>query len=107
VSLQCSFGAVIHFCSGKGKVGGIWADVNSTSALQLNSLIYRFHPGVLWRHTYPSRDEIISGTFYLTAGTEIRTHVAVKKSVEFGRNTNSSLVRVSTYDPFHSLPTTV
>lgn len=26
------------------KVGGVWARVNSTSALQLNSLMYRFHP---------------------------------------------------------------
>jgi hypothetical protein len=46
---------------GKPHVGGIWADVNKTSALQLNSLIYRFHPAVLWRSTYPSRDEILSG----------------------------------------------
>ncbi|KAI0033186.1 FAD/NAD(P)-binding domain-containing protein [Vararia minispora EC-137] len=42
------------------RVGGIWRDVNNTSALQLNSLIYRFHPGVLWKHTYPTREEILS-----------------------------------------------
>ncbi|EPQ60566.1 FAD/NAD P-binding domain-containing protein [Gloeophyllum trabeum ATCC 11539] len=40
--------------------GGIWAHVNSTSGLQLNSLIYRFHPAVLWRHAFPKRDEVLS-----------------------------------------------
>ncbi|EPS96966.1 FAD/NAD-binding domain-containing protein [Fomitopsis schrenkii] len=41
-------------------VGGIWAHVNATSGLQLNSLLYRFHPGVLWSRTFPHRDEILS-----------------------------------------------
>ncbi|KAI0313794.1 FAD/NAD-P-binding domain-containing protein [Amylostereum chailletii] len=41
-------------------VGGIWANVNKTSGLQLNSLLYRFHPGVLWTRTFPYRDEILS-----------------------------------------------
>ncbi|KAI0643289.1 FAD/NAD-P-binding domain-containing protein [Trametes meyenii] len=40
-------------------VGGIWAHVNKTSGLQLNSLLYRFHPGVLWSCTFPHRDEIL------------------------------------------------
>ncbi|KZV80618.1 FAD/NAD(P)-binding domain-containing protein, partial [Exidia glandulosa HHB12029] len=43
----------------KDKVGGIWADVNSTSGLQLNSLLYRFHPAVHWKHAFPHRDEIL------------------------------------------------
>jgi hypothetical protein len=41
------------------KVGGIWANVNSTSALQLNSILYRFHPAVIWSQGYPPRDEIL------------------------------------------------
>ncbi|EJU04623.1 FAD/NADP-binding domain-containing protein [Dacryopinax primogenitus] len=41
-------------------VGGIWAHVNRTSGLQLNSLLYRFHPGVLWTSTFPKRDEILN-----------------------------------------------
>ncbi|KIJ51164.1 hypothetical protein M422DRAFT_203180, partial [Sphaerobolus stellatus SS14] len=41
------------------KVGGIWANVNKTSGLQLNSMLYRFHPGVYWKHTFPHRDEIL------------------------------------------------
>ncbi|EJD00301.1 FAD/NAD-binding domain-containing protein [Fomitiporia mediterranea MF3/22] len=40
-------------------VGGIWSHVNSTSGLQINSLIYRFHPGVFWREGFPKRDEIL------------------------------------------------
>ncbi|MBW0508124.1 hypothetical protein O181_047839 [Austropuccinia psidii MF-1] len=30
------------------QVGGIWSRVNSTSALQLHSIVYRFHPSVKW-----------------------------------------------------------
>ncbi|EJF62066.1 FAD/NAD(P)-binding domain-containing protein [Dichomitus squalens LYAD-421 SS1] len=42
------------------KVGGIWTNVNKTSGLQLNSLLYRFHPAVLWSRAFPHRDEILS-----------------------------------------------
>lgn len=42
------------------KVGGIWANVNSTSGLQLNSMLYRFHPAVIWSRGFPFRDEILS-----------------------------------------------
>ncbi|KIM26442.1 hypothetical protein M408DRAFT_330606 [Serendipita vermifera MAFF 305830] len=40
-------------------VGGIWSHVNSTSGLQLNSMLYRFHPAVLWSRGFPHRDEIL------------------------------------------------
>ncbi|KZT01935.1 FAD/NAD(P)-binding domain-containing protein [Laetiporus sulphureus 93-53] len=40
-------------------VGGIWAHVNKTSGLQLNSMLYRFHPAVLWSSAFPKRDEIL------------------------------------------------
>lgn len=40
-------------------VGGIWSHVNRTSGLQLNSLLYRFHPAVCWTTTFPKRDEIL------------------------------------------------
>ena len=33
---------------------------NSTSQLQLNSILYRFHPSVKWNSGFPKRDEIIS-----------------------------------------------
>ncbi|WFD23403.1 hypothetical protein MEQU1_002092 [Malassezia equina] len=41
------------------ETGGIWANVNSSSGLQINSIMYRFHPLVLWKRFYPSRDEIL------------------------------------------------
>jgi dimethylaniline monooxygenase (N-oxide forming) len=41
-------------------VGGIWAAENATSALQLNSILYRFHPAIFWSRGFPRRDEIIS-----------------------------------------------
>ncbi|BGP05362.1 Baeyer-Villiger monooxygenase [Rhodotorula toruloides] len=41
-------------------VGGVWARENSTSQLQLNSILYRFHPSVKWSRGFPKRDEIIS-----------------------------------------------
>ncbi|KAI5826953.1 FAD/NAD(P)-binding domain-containing protein [Schizophyllum commune Tattone D] len=40
-------------------LGGIWAHVNSTSGLQINSIMYRFHPAVLWSRAFPHRDEIL------------------------------------------------
>ncbi|KAF8152257.1 hypothetical protein B0H34DRAFT_111065 [Crassisporium funariophilum] len=43
----------------RSKLGGIWAHENSTSGLQLNSLLYRFHPAVLWSRAFPLRDEIL------------------------------------------------
>ncbi|KAK4056269.1 hypothetical protein OIO90_002712 [Microbotryomycetes sp. JL221] len=42
------------------KIGGVWSNVNSTSQLQLNSLMYRFHPSVKWSKGFPKRDEIVS-----------------------------------------------
>ncbi|KAF7290443.1 hypothetical protein HMN09_01302600 [Mycena chlorophos] len=52
---------VVLFESGpRSSLGGIWAHENSTSGLQLNSHLYRFHPGVVWRNAFPLRDEILS-----------------------------------------------
>ncbi|THH13712.1 hypothetical protein EW146_g6535 [Bondarzewia mesenterica] len=53
-----NFEVVIYEAS--DRPGGIWAHVNKTSGLQINSLIYRFHPAVLWSCAYPLRDEILS-----------------------------------------------
>lgn len=41
-------------------IGGIWARVNSTSSLQLDSFMYRFHPSVKWSNHFPvKRGEIV------------------------------------------------
>ena len=43
-------------------IGGIWSRVNSTSGLQISSIMYRFHPAVKWTKGYPHRDEILKNT---------------------------------------------
>lgn len=43
----------------KERLGGIWSRVNSTSGLQISSIMYRWHPAVLWSKGYPKRDEIL------------------------------------------------
>ncbi len=40
-------------------LGGIWARVNSTSSLQVYSVMYRFHPTVRWHRRYPGRQRIL------------------------------------------------
>ncbi|OJJ50109.1 hypothetical protein ASPZODRAFT_89950 [Penicilliopsis zonata CBS 506.65] len=39
-------------------LGGIWSRVNSTSSLQVHSVMYRFHPSVHYDTAYPSQGEI-------------------------------------------------
>ncbi|KAH9840185.1 FAD/NAD-P-binding domain-containing protein [Rhodofomes roseus] len=62
-------------------IGGIWANVNATSGLQLNSLLYRFHPGVLWSSMFPRRDAILSEIrrtwkeYHLEPRTHLNTRV--------------------------------
>lgn len=69
------------------KIGGIWANVNKTSGLQLNSLLYRFHPAVRWFHTFPKRDEILGGRFlrlFERGSSESSTLEIRKVWVEYG-----------------------
>ncbi|KJA21925.1 hypothetical protein HYPSUDRAFT_186828 [Hypholoma sublateritium FD-334 SS-4] len=53
------FEVVIFEQTSESKLGGIWANVNATSGLQLNSLLYRFHPAVMWTRAFPLRDEVL------------------------------------------------
>ncbi|KAL2817498.1 hypothetical protein BDW59DRAFT_152559 [Aspergillus cavernicola] len=39
-------------------LGGIWSRVNSTSSLQIHSIMYRFHPSVNYDTAYPTQQEI-------------------------------------------------
>ena len=62
-------------------VGGIWSHVNSTSGLQLNSMLYRFFPAVHWSHAFPLRDEILSQIrsvwqeYHMVERTRLKTKV--------------------------------
>ncbi|KAH7925801.1 FAD/NAD(P)-binding domain-containing protein [Leucogyrophana mollusca] len=68
--------------------GGIWSRENKTSGLQLNSLLYRFHPGVIWKEAFPKRDEIltqISGIwkeYKLESRTRLNTPVTKVKRLQ-------------------------
>ncbi|KAJ5679962.1 hypothetical protein N7462_008206 [Penicillium macrosclerotiorum] len=39
-------------------LGGIWSRVNSTSGLQVHSLMYRFHPSVHYDTAYPAQGQV-------------------------------------------------
>ena len=54
-------GAAVTIFEARSKncLGGIWARVNSTSTLQLYSVMYRFHPTVRWHRRYPNKDRIL------------------------------------------------
>ncbi|KFA74266.1 hypothetical protein S40288_08723 [Stachybotrys chartarum IBT 40288] len=56
-------------------VGGIWSRVNDTSGLQINSIMYRFHPALNWERGYPERKQIVSQIrrLWKTYGLERRT----------------------------------
>ncbi|KAJ6080513.1 hypothetical protein N7467_010266 [Penicillium canescens] len=68
-------------------LGGIWSRVNSTSALQVHSLMYRFHPSVHFDSAYPSQQQIkeqiikVWKHYDLEGRTAFETHVtSVKKN---------------------------
>ncbi|KAG6003501.1 hypothetical protein E4U21_001992 [Claviceps maximensis] len=54
------FDVVIFEAGSKEQLGGIWSKVNDTSALQIHSIMYRFHPSVTWSEGYPDRKEIVT-----------------------------------------------
>ncbi|KAJ3512121.1 hypothetical protein NMY22_g15428 [Coprinellus aureogranulatus] len=95
------FDVVMYEAGGRDKLGGIWAHVNRTSGLQLNSLLYRFHPAVLWSKGFPLRDEIIEEIsrvwkeYDLESRTKFNTKVTSVKKAEppkegWGKDPNRS-----------------
>ncbi|RYZ44155.1 MAG: NAD(P)/FAD-dependent oxidoreductase [Myxococcaceae bacterium] len=73
------------------RVGGIWTQVNSTSTLQISSLLYRFHPSVSWSTRYPARDQVLAeiqrlwSAHGLEARTRFGTPVARLEALPGGR----------------------
>ncbi|KAH9934002.1 FAD/NAD-P-binding domain-containing protein [Epithele typhae] len=70
------------------KIGGIWANVNKTSAIQFHAMLYRFFPGVRWTSSCPKRDEILSEItrvwkeYHLEPRTRLNTPVTSVKRVK-------------------------
>ncbi|CBQ72692.1 related to monooxygenase [Sporisorium reilianum SRZ2] len=62
------------------EIGGIWSRVNSTSGLQISSIMYRFHPAVKWTTGYPHRDEILKNIdkIWKIYGLDKRTRLGTK-----------------------------
>ncbi|KAI9058978.1 FAD/NAD-P-binding domain-containing protein [Trametes sanguinea] len=69
-------------------VGGVWARVNETSGLQIHSLLYRFHPGVLWSCSFPNREEVVHEVrriwkeYHLESRTRFNTRVSLIRRVK-------------------------
>ncbi|CZT43456.1 related to ACB 4-hydroxyacetophenone monooxygenase [Rhynchosporium secalis] len=57
-------------------LGGIWRRVNTTSGLQIHSIMYRFHPSIKWTGGYPNQQQIVSQITELWKGygLESKTH---------------------------------
>ena len=53
------FDVTLFESEGPDQVGGIWTHVNSTSGLQIHSVMYRFHPSVNWDGGYPKQSKIV------------------------------------------------
>jgi cation diffusion facilitator CzcD-associated flavoprotein CzcO len=80
-------------------LGGIWSRVNSTSGLQIHSVMYRFHPDVHWDAGYPAKDQILQQVTHLwkkyglNRKTKFDTEVTSVMKNEKGRwivNSNTS-----------------
>ncbi|KAK5956780.1 hypothetical protein OHC33_002268 [Knufia fluminis] len=54
------FDVTLFEAEGRDHLGGIWSQVNSTSGLQIHSVMYRFHPAVTWEGGYPKQNQIVS-----------------------------------------------
>ncbi|KAG0145744.1 hypothetical protein CROQUDRAFT_723246 [Cronartium quercuum f. sp. fusiforme G11] len=78
------FDVVIY--ESKSQLGGIWSAVNQTSSLQLNSLLYRFHPAVIWSRGFPVKQhEILSEITRIWETYQLESHTKFDFTV---RNVN-------------------
>ncbi|KAJ7481151.1 FAD/NAD(P)-binding domain-containing protein [Mycena galericulata] len=108
-----NFEVVIFEAAPRSGLGGIWSHVNSTSGLQLNSHLYRFHPAVLWRHAFPLRDEILSEIrriwkeYQLEPRTRFETPVTSVRKVEDVSGSGHWLVNDGREGPFDAVIVTI
>lgn len=76
-----SHGFEVTIFEAHDQIGGIWSCVNSTSGLQINSILYRFHPKVIWNSWYPHRDQVLKNvhniwtSYNLESRTRFNTRV--------------------------------
>ncbi|KAI0141822.1 monooxygenase [Xylariaceae sp. FL1272] len=74
------FDVVIFEAGSEKNLGGIWANVNNTSSLQIHSAMFRFHPIVQWDRGYPNRQQIVSQVRHVweTYGLDKKTRFDTK-----------------------------
>ncbi|KAJ7217079.1 FAD/NAD(P)-binding domain-containing protein, partial [Mycena pura] len=104
-----NFEVVIFEAGPRANLGGIWSHVNSTSGLQLNSHLYRFHPAVIWRNAFPLRDEILSEItriwkeYQLEPRTRFETPVTSVKRADGDSEHHQWLVNDGAEGPFDAI----
>ncbi|KAF7159431.1 hypothetical protein CNMCM6106_006704 [Aspergillus hiratsukae] len=59
------FDVTLFEAKGREHLGGIWSQVNNTSSLQIHSVMYRFHPSVRFKRSYPDRQGIVREVTHL------------------------------------------
>ncbi|PWN42759.1 FAD/NAD(P)-binding domain-containing protein [Ceraceosorus guamensis] len=87
------FDVTIFEAGSEEKLGGIWANVNSSSGLQISSILYRWHPLVRWSKGYPKRDEILANV------KRVWTRYGLDKKTRFNTPVQSVTRHKSSTDP--------
>ncbi|KAJ7685626.1 FAD/NAD(P)-binding domain-containing protein [Mycena polygramma] len=108
-----NFDVVIFEAAPRSGLGGIWAHVNSTSGLQLNSHLYRFHPAVIWRNAFPKKKEIVDEItriwkeYQLEPRTRFETPVTSVKRVESDSGGRQWVINDGSEEPFDAVIVTI
>lgn len=94
----------IFEANSRDHLGGIWSQVNSSSSLQLYSVMYRFHPTVRWHRRYPHKGRILEEIrklwhrYGLEGYTYFNTPVSSVKSRDGKWIINDDSTRFGTFD---------
>lgn len=98
---------VVLFEKGENEksIGGIWTKVNNTSGLQINSVMYRFHPKVYWREGYPTRNEIVEQVqdLWHTYHLEEKTQFGIKVEKVYKDDQGRWIVNNPSYGRFDGI----
>ena len=82
---------VLYEAHSRRHLRDIWSRVNSTSSLQIYSVMYRFHPSIQWHKAYPDRHRILEEVeklwhrYHLEPKTRLNTPVTSVEPNEKGR----------------------
>ncbi|RMD44067.1 hypothetical protein DV735_g1047, partial [Chaetothyriales sp. CBS 134920] len=99
------FDVTIFEAEGPELLGGIWARVNSTSGLQIHSLMYRFHPSVIFEDNYPKQGKIVKEIrrLWQRYGLEKRTKFHTKVTKVYKDEQGLWIVNDPSHGQFHGV----